>query len=111
MDMDRTLCMFFGRAPAMREEESAESGFQLELVANPVYSYDVDLPAEVDDEYWVNPDPDRAFTQPAGKPSYVTFFNLILRLGRINSLAIRSMVSQKRPVSVVLRPCSHYTEG
>ena len=55
-------------------------------------SYDVDLPLEVDDEYWVNPDPELAFTQPPGKPSNVTFFNYILRLGRIHSLTIRSMV-------------------
>ncbi|KAF9268426.1 hypothetical protein L218DRAFT_954789 [Marasmius fiardii PR-910] len=55
--------------------------------------FDVDLPVECDDEYWENPDPEKAFVQPAGKPSVVSFFSTLLRLLEIVSFAQRTLYS------------------
>ncbi|TFK54441.1 hypothetical protein OE88DRAFT_1625135 [Heliocybe sulcata] len=54
---------------------------------------DVDLPLEVDDEYWELPDPDLSFRQPAGKPSLVTAFNSWLRLTQLTAFAARTFYS------------------
>ena len=55
-------------------------------------SFDVDLPIECDDEYWINPDPNLAFKQPAGKPSKIVFFNCVMRLAQIHAFALRTIV-------------------
>lgn len=60
--------------------------------ADTTYSFDIDLPTECDDEYWINDNPDLAFKQPPGKPSTVAMFNCILRLGRILAQAYRTIV-------------------
>ena len=39
------------------------------------HSCDLDLLAEVDDAYWINPYPELAFKQPEEKPSMVAFAN------------------------------------
>lgn len=57
---------------------------------------DVDWPAECDDEYWTNEDPTRAFKQPPGKPTYVTFYNYTLRLANITGAALRTIYSTGR---------------
>jgi hypothetical protein len=54
---------------------------------------DADLPIECDDEYWENDDPARAFKQPLGKPSKVTFFIEQIKLMGIVSFALRTIVS------------------
>ncbi|KAJ8082400.1 Gypsy retrotransposon integrase-like protein 1 [Marasmius tenuissimus] len=51
--------------------------------------FDQDLPIECDDEYWENPDPDLAFKQPPGTVSYVTQFNLFIKLMRILGMVLR----------------------
>ena len=56
-------------------------------------SFDIDLPVECDDEYWMNDDPDLEFKQPPGKPSTVSMFVHLLRLGRILAHAYRTIVS------------------
>lgn len=58
-----------------------------------VLSFDAEPLLEVDDEYWVSDDPERAFTQPAGKPSYITFANSLVRLLKILTFASRTVVS------------------
>jgi len=55
-------------------------------------SFDVDLPIEVDDEYWEHPDPEQMFKQPPGKPSVVAWFNNYLKLSRILAFALRTIV-------------------
>lgn len=57
-----------------------------------IHSFDLDLPMEVDDEYWEHPDPDQAFKQPPNKPSLVTFFNCYLRLNQVLGIALRTIV-------------------
>ena len=54
-------------------------------------SFDLDLPIECDDEYWVQSDPSLNFVQPEGKPSVVAFFNSFLRLNQIQAFAIRTL--------------------
>lgn len=55
-------------------------------------SFDVDLPVEVDDEYWEHPDPSQRFQQPPGKPSVITYFVLQIKLMRILSFCLRTIV-------------------
>ena len=54
---------------------------------------DLELPTEVDDEYWTNPDGEPLFQQPAGQPSKVSFFVQAIRLGQILAFATRTIVS------------------
>ncbi|KAL7280934.1 hypothetical protein ACG7TL_005883 [Trametes sanguinea] len=68
-----------GRPPCIHEEE-----------------YDVALPTECDDEYWVNDDPRLAFKQPPGKPSTVSFYVTCLRLSKIVAYALRTIFSIRK---------------
>ncbi|KAJ7702821.1 fungal-specific transcription factor domain-containing protein [Mycena rosella] len=55
--------------------------------------FDVELPIECDDEFWENPDPAKAFKQPAGKPSQITFFNCFIRLTNILAFSLKMLYS------------------
>jgi hypothetical protein len=55
-------------------------------------SFDLDLPIECDDEYWENEDPEKAFKQPADKPSTVAYFNCFLKLGEVLGYLLRTIV-------------------
>jgi hypothetical protein len=55
-------------------------------------SFDLDLPLEVDDEYWEHEDPAQAFKQPEGKPCSITAFVLFIRLTQIKAFALRTIV-------------------
>ena len=57
-----------------------------------LYSFDVELPLECDDEYWINEDPELTFKQPPGKPSTISFFNCNIRLNQIHAFALRTIV-------------------
>ncbi|KAJ7648436.1 fungal-specific transcription factor domain-containing protein [Mycena rosella] len=56
--------------------------------------YDVDYPADCDDEYWETSDPDMAFKQPPGRPSVVSYTIAYLKLMEILGMA-QKMVRQK----------------
>lgn len=58
----------------------------------------MDFPIECDDEYWDPPfgNPDDAFKQPAGKPSYITAFVCNLKLTQILGLSLRTLYSTKK---------------
>ncbi|KAJ7451834.1 fungal-specific transcription factor domain-containing protein [Mycena galericulata] len=58
--------------------------------------YDVDYPVECDDEYWENPDPQKRFQQPEGKPSVYGFFTKYLKLMEILGTAQKTIYSVKR---------------
>ncbi|KAI6040273.1 fungal-specific transcription factor domain-containing protein [Pisolithus marmoratus] len=58
--------------------------------------FDVDLPLEVDDEYWETEDPEHAFQQPPGKPAKVAAFNSYLKLTRIAAYALRNLYALDR---------------
>ncbi|KAK1225643.1 Gypsy retrotransposon integrase-like protein 1 [Marasmius sp. AFHP31] len=72
--LDRFVCNFLGRPSAIRDED-----------------FDLDLPIECDDEYWENEDPEEAFKQPPGKPSYVSSFVATVKLCEILSFALRTV--------------------
>ena len=54
---------------------------------------DLALPTECDDEYWLTPEGEPSFKQPPGKPSKITAFVCVLKLGQILSFAMRTIVS------------------
>lgn len=83
---DRVTSTALGRPCCSRDEDS-----------------DVDLPSEVDDEYWEHPDPNLAFKQPAGKPSLVTAFNSWVRLTQLTSFAARTLYSSDKQQGVLRR--------
>ena len=57
-------------------------------------SFDLELPLEVDDDYWEHPDASQAFKQPPGMPSSISFFNCFLKLTQILAFALRTIVSR-----------------
>ncbi|KAI8974590.1 fungal-specific transcription factor domain-containing protein [Trametes punicea] len=69
----------YGRPPCIHEEE-----------------YDVALPTECDDEYWIGDEPGLAFKQPPDKPSKVAFFNAYIRLSTIIAYALRTIFSIRK---------------
>ena len=56
-------------------------------------SYDLDLPLEVDDEYWEANPPAEAFKQPRDVPSMISSFNYCVRVGWIIGFIYRTLVS------------------
>jgi len=75
--LDRLMSASLGRPCAIQEED-----------------FDVDLPTEVDDEYWENEhDPEKAFKQPAGKPSLLSYFVSLTKLIQILAVALRTIYS------------------
>jgi len=65
-------------------------------------SFDLDLPADCDDEYWTSMDGGIPFRQPPGIPSSITFFNLSHRLDQIASFAMRTIVSSLHDARIAL---------
>lgn len=70
---------------------------------------------DCDDEYWGDPDPAKAFRQPADKPSHTAAFIHMCRIKKIHLRAMRSLVSclptvvassilTERPTSSLLDP-------
>ncbi|KAJ7760594.1 fungal-specific transcription factor domain-containing protein [Mycena metata] len=55
--------------------------------------FDLDFPIDCDDEFWETAEPERAFQQPKGKPSYISAFIAHLRLHQILSFALRTIYS------------------
>ncbi|KAL1748799.1 fungal-specific transcription factor domain-containing protein [Schizophyllum fasciatum] len=55
--------------------------------------FDVDLLAEVDDEYWETGNPDTDFKQPPDQPSKITAFNLMIKLSGIVARTLRTVYS------------------
>ncbi|KAI0819576.1 fungal-specific transcription factor domain-containing protein [Trametes gibbosa] len=71
-----------GRPPCLHEEE-----------------YDVALPTECDDEYWITDDPEQAFKQPPDKPSKVASWNCFIRLFKVIAYASRTIFSIRKSKS------------
>lgn len=57
-----------------------------------LYSFDIDLPVDCDDEYWNHPDPARRFKQPPGKPSSATAFIFYIKVLGILGQSLRTIV-------------------
>jgi hypothetical protein len=58
--------------------------------------FDVELPLEVDDEYWEPEDAEKAFQQPPDKPSKIAAFNSYLKLTKIAAYAMRTIYALDR---------------
>ncbi|KAJ7876717.1 fungal-specific transcription factor domain-containing protein [Mycena olivaceomarginata] len=58
------------------------------------FEFDVDLPLEVDDEYWE--DEKHPFQQPAHKPSRIEFFNVMMRLNHILGFSLKILYPLKK---------------
>ena len=54
------------------------------------------MPTECDDEYWLTHTGEPLFKQPPGKPSKVTAFVWMLKLGQILAFTTRTIVSTLR---------------
>ncbi|OCH92284.1 hypothetical protein OBBRIDRAFT_791396 [Obba rivulosa] len=76
---DRVGSMLIGRPCASRQED-----------------IDLDLPVEVDDEYWENEDPELAFRQPPDKPSKISFFVSWIKLSQIIARALETFYAVGR---------------
>lgn len=70
------------------------------------FSFDLDLPADCDDEYWAPTGEGVPFKQPPSIPSSITFFNLLHKLNQIAILATRTIVSSLQPcwITLILGP-------
>jgi hypothetical protein len=58
----------------------------------PDTSFDIDLPLEVDDQYWEADGSALAFRQPAGTPAKVAAFISLIKLSQIIAFALRTVV-------------------
>ncbi|KAJ7813924.1 fungal-specific transcription factor domain-containing protein [Mycena olivaceomarginata] len=58
------------------------------------FDYDIDLPLQVDDEYW--DDHTHPFQQPAQTPSRMVFFNTLMRLSHILGFSLPLLYSLKK---------------
>ncbi|KII90496.1 hypothetical protein PLICRDRAFT_697043 [Plicaturopsis crispa FD-325 SS-3] len=73
--LDRNASATLGRPCAVQDED-----------------FDLDLPANCDDEYWeISDDPEQNFKQPAGKPATTDFFICMVKLNQILALALRTI--------------------
>ncbi|EKM58711.1 uncharacterized protein PHACADRAFT_253202 [Phanerochaete carnosa HHB-10118-sp] len=74
--LDRFISSALGRPCAIHDED-----------------FDLEMPIECDDEYWIHADPEQAFKQPPGKPSKISAFNCLLRLNQILAFSLRTIYS------------------
>ncbi|THV02448.1 hypothetical protein K435DRAFT_749568 [Dendrothele bispora CBS 962.96] len=79
VSLDRLISCFVGRPSSIRDED-----------------FDVELPLEVDDEYWENPDPALVFIQPPDKPSVISCFVWHLKLCEILAFTLRTLYATKK---------------
>jgi len=63
--------------------------------------FDVDLPVECDDEYWVQDGSTLQFLQPDDKPPITSFFNCFLRLNQIQAFAMRTIYSTTKSRTIL----------
>ncbi|PIL36105.1 transcription factor [Ganoderma sinense ZZ0214-1] len=76
---DRIGSMLIGRPCCSREED-----------------LDLDLPLEVDDEFWENEDPELAFRQPDGKPALVSCFVHWIKLSHVVAYALKTLYTPSK---------------
>lgn len=96
--LDRMMSSSKGRPCAVQDEEYVAFASYMhvydpfEFALMVCFSFDVDLPVECDDEYMEHPDPQQRFKQPAGKPSVISFFLTQIKLMRLLSFCLRTIV-------------------
>ncbi len=90
--MDRLISSLMGRSLALGDEEYDFAASPTAMLLTTEFRIDIDLPTECDDEYWEAADPAQAFKQPAGKPSVISYFNCCLKLSRLLTFCLRTIV-------------------
>jgi hypothetical protein len=89
---DRIGSMTLGRACGLAEEEFvffSTTNLPIKICG----SFDLDLPLEVDDEYWEGrQDSEKIFEQSRGIPSRIAAFNHFIKLTQIMAFTMRTMV-------------------
>jgi hypothetical protein len=100
--LDRLFSASLGRSCAIQEEESVPLLLHSNPVVSSSLSFDLDLPTDCDDEYWDNEDPTKCFKQPEDVPSRLTAFILFIKLTRILSVTLRTIVSHKHANTKIL---------
>jgi len=58
-----------------------------------LFSFNLELPIDCDDEYWPADDESEGFKQPPGKLSKLTMFILTIKLFHLQADMIRAIVS------------------
>jgi len=58
-----------------------------------LFSFNLELPIDCDDEYWPVDDESEGFEQPPGKPSKLTMFILMIKLFHLQADVVRAIVS------------------
>ncbi|KAJ7855132.1 hypothetical protein B0H14DRAFT_2754916 [Mycena olivaceomarginata] len=67
------------------------------------HDFDIEMPIICDDEYWAG-SPDNStpmFSQPAGKPSQIAYFDCMLQLNRILSFSCKILYSTNRTKTLI----------
>ncbi|KAG7448426.1 uncharacterized protein BT62DRAFT_929520 [Guyanagaster necrorhizus] len=77
--LDRHLCLYHGRPPAIRDED-----------------FDISFPIICDDEYWTINEDGCEFAQPPGVHSRMDYYIMHLRLCQIMSFAVRTIYSIRK---------------
>ncbi|EIW58872.1 uncharacterized protein TRAVEDRAFT_48013 [Trametes versicolor FP-101664 SS1] len=113
----------YGRTPTVEDELWKRAYWHLValdrfgsmLLGKPYYAreedLDLELPLEVDDEYWEASAPDDAFHQVGDKPSLIAGFVCWIKLSHIAATALRTLYSPRRPQSVFVSPDMPWKEA
>ncbi|VDB96007.1 unnamed protein product [Peniophora sp. CBMAI 1063] len=83
--LDRQVSAHLGRSCCVQDED-----------------IDLELPLEVDDEYWEHADATQAFKQPHGRPSRVSFLVALVKLMKISGVATRTIFSANPRANILL---------
>ncbi|KAH9478764.1 FAD-dependent monooxygenase OpS4 [Psilocybe cubensis] len=76
--------------------DNLSSSFVGRSGSTPHDAYDVEYPVECDDEFWETEDPDQAFRQPPGRPSYMTAYVHFIKLCEILGFVLRTLYTTKK---------------
>ncbi|KAJ7578691.1 fungal-specific transcription factor domain-containing protein [Mycena floridula] len=79
--MDPPTSSTFGRPPGLNSDD-----------------FDQEYPLECDDEYWVHSNPEKAFKQPADRPSMITHFISYIKLMGVLEMAQRILYAVNSPI-------------
>ena len=95
LNNERLLSSSLGRPCSVKAQEWVME-YHISSSPNLLFSYDLELPIDCDDEYWPVDDKSEGFKQPPGKPSKLAAFILMIKLLHIQANVVRMMVSAIR---------------
>ena len=92
LNYERLVSSSLGRVCSIRPEEWVTEHRHF-ISADRLFSFDLDLPVDCDDEYWPVDGGTEGFEQPLGKPSKLTMFILMINLFHLQTDVVRLLVS------------------